>query len=252
MQTLRINDIKIGRRHRKDMGDIAGLAESIRERGLLQAIGITPDHRLIFGRRRIEACKTLGMEEIRVDVIDVDDLLYAERDENTERKEFAPTEAVAIGRECEERERKKAKERQKDGGKKAGRGRAKQEEIGSEESSEPISQTENGQSRDKVASAVGMSHDTYRKGKAVVEAALHEPDIFGDLPELMDEKNVNAAFREMKKRQKGADEKPPKEVTATPVIEKIATLLDKWLPRLDREERSIVGTYLRSRAKELF
>ena len=49
-----VADIVIGERHRKDMGDLRSLAESMRELGLLQPIGITGDHRLVFGERRVK------------------------------------------------------------------------------------------------------------------------------------------------------------------------------------------------------
>ena len=40
----KISEIQLGNRHRKDMGDIEALAQSIQEEGLLQPIGITPDN----------------------------------------------------------------------------------------------------------------------------------------------------------------------------------------------------------------
>jgi hypothetical protein len=42
-ETRRIADITIGERHRRDMGDIEGLARSLDELGLLQPIVIQPD-----------------------------------------------------------------------------------------------------------------------------------------------------------------------------------------------------------------
>jgi site-specific DNA-methyltransferase (adenine-specific) len=47
--------IKIGKRQRKDMGDIAALSESIMANGLLQPIGIDQDNNLIWGGRRLAA-----------------------------------------------------------------------------------------------------------------------------------------------------------------------------------------------------
>ena len=37
LKLLKIADIKVGSRHRKDMGDLTSLAESIRQEGLLQS-----------------------------------------------------------------------------------------------------------------------------------------------------------------------------------------------------------------------
>ncbi len=56
-----ISDIIIGPRHRKDMGDLQVLADSIEDQGLLQAIGITEDRELVFGKRRLEAAKKLNI-----------------------------------------------------------------------------------------------------------------------------------------------------------------------------------------------
>ena len=68
-ETRRITDIIIDHCYRRDLGDIPGLAASIREFRLLRPVLITPDNRLIAGRRRLEACKLLGWETIQVNVI---------------------------------------------------------------------------------------------------------------------------------------------------------------------------------------
>jgi ParB family transcriptional regulator, chromosome partitioning protein len=63
---MNIADIKVGKRIRKDMGDLDGLAESIRELGLLQPIVVFPDGSLILGERRLRAVQLLGWKEIPV------------------------------------------------------------------------------------------------------------------------------------------------------------------------------------------
>ena len=62
---LPIADIRVGRRHRKDMGDIAELAASMAELGLLQAIGVRPNNELIWGERRLRAAQQLGSSASR-------------------------------------------------------------------------------------------------------------------------------------------------------------------------------------------
>jgi ParB family chromosome partitioning protein len=52
------------------LGDIPALAASIRKFGLLRPVLITPDNRLIAGRRRLEACKLLGWKTIPVNVVE--------------------------------------------------------------------------------------------------------------------------------------------------------------------------------------
>jgi ParB family chromosome partitioning protein len=68
-ERMPIGDIKIGERIRKDMGDIAGLAESIEDIGLLYPIIVTPEGELLCGERRLRACKLLGWTEIPVTII---------------------------------------------------------------------------------------------------------------------------------------------------------------------------------------
>ena len=68
-ETRRIKDIIIDHCYRKDLGDLQGLAGSIREFGLLRPVLITADGRLIAGRRRLEACKLLGWETIPVNAV---------------------------------------------------------------------------------------------------------------------------------------------------------------------------------------
>ena len=63
---MKIADITMGVRQRQDLGDIAGLAKSIEELGLLQPIVVTPDRNLVAGRRRLEAVKELQWTEVPV------------------------------------------------------------------------------------------------------------------------------------------------------------------------------------------
>src|SRR5215470_15308423 len=71
-QVLPIDAIHIGERHRKDMGDITGLAASIKELGCLHPVVVRPDGTLIAGERRLRAATLLGYTEIPVTVVDLD------------------------------------------------------------------------------------------------------------------------------------------------------------------------------------
>ena len=66
---MSIAKIRIGKRIRKDMGDLAGLAESIEDLGLLNPITVTPDGLLLSGERRLRAAKLLGWKEIPVSIV---------------------------------------------------------------------------------------------------------------------------------------------------------------------------------------
>jgi ParB-like chromosome segregation protein Spo0J len=94
---VRIADISIGQRHRKDFGDLDALAASIEGVGLLQPIGVTPDHVLVFGERRLRACRdVLGWRTIPARVVNLRSILAGEVAENSVRKDWTISERVAI------------------------------------------------------------------------------------------------------------------------------------------------------------
>ncbi|WP_437191353.1 DNA methyltransferase [Planctomicrobium sp. SH527] len=102
LKVLQISKIKIGNRHRKDMGDLTSLAESIRQDGLLQPIGVTEKLELVFGERRLRAHQEiLKSKSILARIVDVQSILYGEYAENEIRKDFTPSERVAIAKAIE-------------------------------------------------------------------------------------------------------------------------------------------------------
>ncbi len=56
-----------------ELDDIAGLTESIREHGVIEPLIVTPDGRLLSGRRRIVAAKRAGLDAVPVRVRDTAD-----------------------------------------------------------------------------------------------------------------------------------------------------------------------------------
>jgi len=87
--TLPISDIIVTDRQRIDLGDISGLAESLRLYGLIQPIVITQSRRLIAGGRRLAAAQHLAWREIAVvyrETLTVDELHELELEENIRRK----------------------------------------------------------------------------------------------------------------------------------------------------------------------
>jgi len=190
---MKISQIKINSRFRKDLGDIKSLAKSIQEIGLIHPPTVNERGELIAGYRRIKACEMLGWKEIPVTKLNLDDILRGENDENILRKEFTPSEKVAIALALEEREKEKAKERM------IGKGIAKKkgEKITSEKFTE-----DKGEAKEKVAKVVGWSRPTYEKAKEVFEAAKKNPEKFGDLAERLDKEDVSVitAHNELKRR----------------------------------------------------
>jgi ParB family chromosome partitioning protein len=198
---LPIDKIIVAGRIRKDMGDIDALAESMRTLGQLQPVVIGNGGKLIAGARRIKAAKKLGWTTIGYIIAeklrDAAKALKAERDENTCRKAFTKSELAVMAAELFKLEGPAAAEREKSGksadGSAGGRGKKKP----CDESCQGLG----GKARDKVAEALDVSPQTADRLKAIAEAAAAFPDQFGDLPKLMDEKSVNAAFQELKSRQ---------------------------------------------------
>jgi ParB-like chromosome segregation protein Spo0J len=91
-----IDDIVLGERHRKDLGDIDSLGASIATEGLLQPIGITRQKELVFGYRRTVAVKKLRRKTIPARIVSVTSIAKGEHDENELRKAFTVSERVAI------------------------------------------------------------------------------------------------------------------------------------------------------------
>ena len=87
-----LSEIRIGKRYRREMGDIGGLAASMEELGLLQPIVVTPDGTLIAGERRLRAALRLGWTHISISVVDIDAIVRGEFAENAHRKDFTLSE----------------------------------------------------------------------------------------------------------------------------------------------------------------
>jgi N6-adenosine-specific RNA methylase IME4 len=166
------------------MGDIDGLAASMAEVGLLHRVVVRPDGPLVAGKRRLHAAKLLGWTEIAVNVIDLHAVVRGEFAENTHRKDFTLSEAVAIKRALEPLEKTAAKERQ---GTRTDKHRGK------------FSTSSSGRALDKVATVVGKHRTTIAKAEAVVDAAEAEPEKYGPLLDQMDRTGrANGVYRRLK------------------------------------------------------
>lgn len=109
-----INKVTVGKRIRKDYGDITSLADDIEDRGLINPPVVTPDYELIAGERRLKAMKKLDYRQIEVRIMSVEDYehqLKIEISENEERKAFTYSERMDYAKQLERIEAKKAKDR---------------------------------------------------------------------------------------------------------------------------------------------
>lgn len=216
MLDLPVDEIIIGDRVRKNVGNVLGLEVSINQVGLLHPLVVNSRRELVAGFRRLQAVRNLGWETVPCHIVErLDDALAAlkaEMQENTCRENMTPADIVEIGKRIEALEKPEAKRRQRQGGKagaeqtNAQLGR-KGAETGGGNLPQPV---EHGKTRDKVAGALGVSGRTYEKAKQVKDAAEKDPQAFGDLLTIMEEKSISAAHKELKKRQKAAkDAKKP-------------------------------------------
>ena len=92
-----IEDIKVKKRIRKDMGDISALAQSMKRFGQISPIVITKKNVLLAGGRRLEAARSLGWRNINAVVAEVTNELTRleyEVEENIQRQAFTREEAI--------------------------------------------------------------------------------------------------------------------------------------------------------------
>ena len=180
---MRIDQIQVGFRYRKDLGDLRPLADSVSEVGLLHPVVVTPEGRLIAGQRRLEACLLLGWKDVPVTVVDLYQAARGEAHENFVRKDLLPSEIVALKRAIAPLERRAARERQ-----------------GSRtDLCLPATVAEcQGAARDKIARYLGVGRTTIDRAEAVVEAAEEDPEEYGHLVEQMDRSGkVAGAYRRL-------------------------------------------------------
>jgi ParB-like chromosome segregation protein Spo0J len=189
VSTWPIDRVIVEDRYRKDLRDINALAESIEANNgvLLQPIIVRSSGHLVAGARRLAACKQLGRGEVEVYVRDdLDSVvaqIIAERDENTCREPFTPSEAVALGRDLEKLEQPKAAARERAGKKIEPSGKFPEGK---------------GDTRDKVGPAVGMSGRNYSKAKkVVVEAEAGNPIAVEALEEMDKTGKVEGPYRKV-------------------------------------------------------
>lgn len=94
---VKIEDIKIKKRVRQNLGDMDALKESLRMYGLLNPITLNENNELIAGERRLQAAKALGWTNINAVVlsnITPAEQLELELEENNQRKEFTKEELL--------------------------------------------------------------------------------------------------------------------------------------------------------------
>src|SRR5216684_6612058 len=172
---MNIEQIQVGFRYRKDLGDLHALADSIAEVGLLHPVVVTPEGRLIAGQRRLKACRLLGWSDVPVTVVDLLQAARGEAHENFVRKDLLPSEIVALKRAIEPLERREARERQ-----------GSRADLCHPATVAECQRASPGDTRDKIARYLGVGRTTIERAEAIVDAAEEEPEEYGRLVEQMD------------------------------------------------------------------
>lgn len=168
---MKIDEIIVKDRIRKDTGGMMELINDIKANGLINPVTINTDHVLLAGYRRLTACKALGMEDIPVHMVSTESEeqdLKIEISENENRKEFTMTERLNYARRLQRIESIKAEQRKQSG------------QFGTDvpKSAPP---EEQGKTRDKVAASIGIGHDTLRKAQVIAEnKEKFDPEEFKD------------------------------------------------------------------------
>lgn len=206
LKELKIADIKVGHRHRKDMGDLTSLADSIRQDGFLQPIGVTEKLELVFGERRLRAHRDiLKKKTILARIVDVPSIIAGEYAENEIRKDFTPSERVAIAKAIE----KQVGKRQ---GQRTDKLRGKIPEVAPGKRTREIASHKAGFGNDKTyrQAAKVVQNGTARlihamdSGRVSIFAASILSEIDADEQESvleLDEKAILQAAREIRARQ---------------------------------------------------
>lgn len=221
-----IDTIDVNGRHRRDMGDIRALADSIADVGLLNPVTLTREGRLVAGQRRLEAVRLCGMDTVPARFADnLDDaakLLRAERDENVCRKDMTASELYALGKGLEELERPKAEQRQREARSRAGKIRQ-----GTLDPASCSGEQDAGNTRDAIGEALGMSATTWHRLKHMGDRAADGDQSVADVLHQIDsgEQTITGGYRKIREPARTV------EVVSEPEAEpEIASDL-QWIPR---------------------
>ena len=197
---LRISEVQVAERIRKDNGGLEELANDIHEHGLINPITVMEQSEggyvLIAGLRRLKAMERMGAKEIRATVmtaLEADEMLMLEIAENEQRKEFTVSEKLAFAEKLKAVEAEKAKQRQI----------RKSSNFVVANRPPQTKHAETGKARDIVAQKAGFTSTTQmRRAQAVSES---RPDLMEQVDK--GEKSISGAYSDMQRGTTGG-EKP--------------------------------------------
>jgi len=193
-----VDDIVVEGRFRAHPGDVAGLARSIEEHGLLQPPIVDAGTRLVCGYRRVLAARHLGWKRIPVIVLDIEDPLLATVAEDRDRKPLLASEKFAVTEALRQRAADPEWRRRAVGG---------LLEVAASK----------GRLDEAIARHVGLSRESLRKIRALHLRAEEDEARFGDLPRLLDEDGrVDRHYRELQRRLGRGDQEAVSAIVVSP------------------------------------
>lgn len=223
---MKIDEIIVKDRIRKDPGKMMDLINNIKSNGLINPVTINTDHVLLAGFRRLQACKALGWTDIPVHMVTTEDAeqeLRIEISENEVRQSFTMTERLDYARRLERIESEKAKKRMSDGGK----GRQNSDNLRTDEI---------------VAKQTGIgSRDTLRKAQTIVDnkdlidakdfadwddGKLSTNKVYVQLKEKLEEEKKRS--KQMEQAYQSAMDKYDAEKNKPPVVQTVEKVPDDY------------------------
>lgn len=170
--------------------------DSIKEKGVLEPLAIKHDGTIISGHRRWQTAKTLNIETVPVRVVEFDNELDEREALITFNKQREKTfsQKMAEAEELEAIEGERARKRQVASLKKGEERPVK----------DNCPEREGGQTRDKVAQAVGIgSGKTYDRAAKVWEAAKEGNEVAQDLVQKLDkgEVSIHKAYKDIRRQE---------------------------------------------------
>lgn len=97
IQEVRLDELRPSPFNQRDLGDLTGMMQTIEAEGVLQRIKVRrvgKHYETIFGHRRVEACRQLGVKGIGAEVVEMDDhgVIRVQIIENLQRLNVSPLE----------------------------------------------------------------------------------------------------------------------------------------------------------------
>jgi ParB-like chromosome segregation protein Spo0J len=192
---------------------IAELAESIRRFGLLHPLVVTPDRKLLDGRRRRAALELLAQQGHHEPVLirvrpakTEDEQLDIEWEGNAHTEAWSLEAKWEYYRRAKAREQAAAKERMAEGG------RGKGGPAGPPLEGEP----KKGRAEDIAAEAAGLSRSSARRLDDIMEAVEANPDLAPLRDEVIRTEKINAVHRKLQRAQAAGGKVHDKDSYCTP------------------------------------